>query len=113
MVVEQLVEKLSTYTKGNRMHKSIIGNIVAMVDLAGKLNYTKNNQLEAIRRKMEDTLATYDKDDLRKMEEVRVAAVMDAKAIRKDINGAKKALENPQEAEAKVDSIVDQMASYM
>jgi len=113
VVVKHLVDKLSTYGDGSRIHKSLIGNIVGMIDLAGKLNYTKDSQLETIRRKMEKTLATYDTDDFKNLEDVRVAAVMDARSIRKDINGAKEALRNPKEAEAKVDSIVKDMAAYM
>lgn len=112
-VVMHLVEKLSTYGKGNRIHKSLIANIVGMVDLAGKLNYTKNGQLETIRRKMESTLATYDTDDFKKMEDVRTSAVMDAREIRKDISAAKKALQNPVDAQAEVDRIAEGMAAYM
>jgi hypothetical protein len=113
VVVEHLVEKLSTYSEGSRIHKTLITNIIGMVDLAGKLNYTKDPQLETIRRNMERTLATYDTEDFKKLPEVRTSAIMDARAVRKDINAAKTALQNPDSASKKVDSIVDQMSSYM
>lgn len=78
-VVSKMAERLGD--ADNKFKNSLVGNIVELVGLLPALNVADDPELEAMRRRVEQTLCQYNPTDLRESRRERAAATRDAKAI--------------------------------
>jgi len=84
-VVQHMASTLKD--KNSKFKDSLVGNIVRLTQLLPKLNLTGDPDLEIMRREVEQTLASYDADDLRSISRVRRSAAKDADAILEKMAG--------------------------
>jgi hypothetical protein len=84
-VVAHMVERLSDPEAVFR--DSMVGNIVKMAELLPRLNVNDDPQLEAMRRKVEQTLCGYTPEELRKNKQIRKQAATEAKDVLKTMAG--------------------------
>jgi hypothetical protein len=84
-VVSKMAEKLRD--EGSIFRDSLVGNIADLVRLLPALNMNEDPELEAMRRKIESRLCSYNPQDLRESKRERSAAVKDADAILKAMAG--------------------------
>lgn len=78
-VVSKMADRLND--PDNTFKNSLVGNIVELVNLMPALNLTDDPELEAMRKRVETTLCTYNPADLRESKRERGAAARNAKAI--------------------------------
>jgi hypothetical protein len=84
-VVSHMLERLSDPEAIFR--DSLMENIVQMTELLPRLNLNDDPQLDAMRRKIEESLCGYSPDELRKDKTLRRKAVYDAKDVLDAMNG--------------------------
>lgn len=72
-VVKRVYDNLKERDKGYR--DTMIGNVIELVNLLPKLNFTDDQDLERMRRQVEKDIASLDKDDLTDDEEYKKEAL--------------------------------------
>ncbi len=81
--VKHLHERLVAFDGGktNRLHATIIGNLVELTDMLGALNFSDDPDLERMRNEIASTLCTHDIEALRTGEQLRKDQAVAAEAI--------------------------------
>ncbi len=79
-VVKHMADKLEGDSK-TRLFESMIGNIQELVAMLPQLNFEDDQELEKIRKEVEEKLCRYDVENLRKDPEAKKEAAKEAKEI--------------------------------
>ncbi len=90
--VSHIAERLNAYGKDKtsgkitgKFHDSLIGNLRLLVERLGRLNITKDPEIERMRKRLESGLCPYEPDDLRADEGLRVSVKDEAERIASDM----------------------------
>src|SRR3974390_2811712 len=83
-LLENYIEKISDEEAIFR--DSTVNNLVELMNILPGLNVTGDPKLREIRKRIMDTIGSYQPDDLRKGADLRAAAAKEAREIRESIN---------------------------
>ena len=83
-LLEHYIEKISDEEAIFR--DSTVNNLVELMNILPGLNVTGDPKLREIRKRIMDTIGSYQPDDLRKGADLRAAAAKEAREIRESIN---------------------------